>query len=296
MLPTIQRLRRFEPLDRLAKSVEAYTSLTEQYPWIKTAVRTAVAVVMGTWTYFGESWLPFALVAALGAYISLGYWPSARRAEESAALDVPPLPSHTLDEFNLRLNQIEAALQPTESLFGFTDKDSSRFTALEKRVMELQEDINTRFVGLNERVDGQAKSQFQLAERVVTVFRAKQVQQRAEELFAKLEWVADELSAPTNDKNLDLKSFDWGKWNDKVRDWEVSLNELIMITRPYKDVRDDLLSTPAQQYRSAFWTFEEARFPDSDTIHDYKTFRLKYANLVNNKQAIKTAIAIVANV
>ncbi|HEX2151106.1 MAG TPA: hypothetical protein VHG31_03785, partial [Stellaceae bacterium] len=45
------RLRRFSFIDRFFKTIETYTSLTEQYPWIKWSVQWlfnfAVAAMLG---------------------------------------------------------------------------------------------------------------------------------------------------------------------------------------------------------------------------------------------------------
>jgi hypothetical protein len=83
MAALLERLRRYSWIDSLAKSVEAYTSLTEQYPWIKTAwtvFKWAGAAVLALWTYLAESWLPMALFTGIGTYVALSFLPAAIRA------------------------------------------------------------------------------------------------------------------------------------------------------------------------------------------------------------------------
>lgn len=82
-------------LDWLAKSIEAYTSLATQYPFLDIFIRVAIAVGAGALTYFQQSWLPFAVMVALGFYLLTS---SRLATSKSQTVAAPPVPSAPLVE------------------------------------------------------------------------------------------------------------------------------------------------------------------------------------------------------
>ncbi len=90
MLERLAKLvRRVWWLDWLGKSIEAYTSLIQQYPLIDVILRLGIAAMAFAWTYFQQSWLPMALIAAGFAYVLLRQLPGPLRVEQEAKRGLP---------------------------------------------------------------------------------------------------------------------------------------------------------------------------------------------------------------
>jgi hypothetical protein len=71
-----------------------------------------------------------------------------------------------------------------------------------------------------------------------------------------------------------------------------ALHQLCTLVKPYLDIKEELLETPADRYRSQRWStnFDQKRFPTSDHVHDFKTFQILHRNLEERKVKIMEAI------
>jgi hypothetical protein len=199
----------------------------------------------------------------------------------------------TLSAVSDRLSKIETVLRPKEKgLLAQTylmGTDGTRLGGIEARLEELRTIIEKRLDALDSRLDDQRNNHHQLHDKVWRTFRAKQVLERITALMDKLEILGTALNAPVTDKESALN---WNEWDRQFKMWEVSLHEVCTLIKPYLDVETSLLNTPAEKYKSQHWsmTFDDRRFPNPDRVHDYKTFRILFANLEEHKRDIMDAV------
>lgn len=78
----ISSLRKLKVVDWLLKSLEAYTSLAQQYV-ASAIVKSGISAVLGAWTWFTESWVPMSLMVAVGTYVILSYLPHPKGQTEA---------------------------------------------------------------------------------------------------------------------------------------------------------------------------------------------------------------------
>jgi hypothetical protein len=91
---TFTRLRRFEFIDRTFKTIESYTSLTQQYPLVKQPIKwlfhLAAPAVVGGWAILAEFWILFGITVGLGAFVALAFLPAAVHSLGRMAIVPPP--------------------------------------------------------------------------------------------------------------------------------------------------------------------------------------------------------------
>jgi hypothetical protein len=115
-----------------------------------------------------------------------------------------------------------------------------------------------------------------------------------EQLIETLEQTGGVLRTPAMEKDTQV---DWADWRDRFNSWQVALHELCTVVKPYVDVEEKLLSTPADMYKSQHWSWVGRRvFPDDDTLHDYKTFGILFQNFQSLKQQMVVAVRHKAHV
>jgi hypothetical protein len=91
------RFRRIRLVDRVFRAIEAYTSLGEQYPWLKWLINAGVAIVLGGWTLSSGSLVPLAIVIVLGCFLFLSLLPFAIQQSGSALAKLPVAASENPD-------------------------------------------------------------------------------------------------------------------------------------------------------------------------------------------------------
>jgi uncharacterized coiled-coil protein SlyX len=188
----------------------------------------------------------------------------------------------TISTFSDRLSKVESVLRPSEKgLLAYahlTGTDGTRLGSIEKT-------LDT----LNANLDDQRSNHRQLHDKVWQILRAKQVLERVVTLMDKLEGIGEDLSAATSKKEVNIN---WDEWERQFKAWNVSLHELCVLIKPYLDVEKSLLNTPSEKYKSQYWgmTFDEGRFPNSDRVHDFKTFRILFTNLHERQREIMDAV------
>lgn len=107
----LDRLRRVKFVDGIFRTVEAYTSLGEQYPWVKWAINSVVAVVLASAIAITESWVPLGIVAGLAAFVALAFLPAAiRQSSEQPKRRTEVSAGNRETIIEDRINQIEVAL------------------------------------------------------------------------------------------------------------------------------------------------------------------------------------------
>lgn len=203
------------------------------------------------------------------------------------------LTSTQLSELSGRLSKIESTLKPQEKgLLAHTflmNTDGTRLGGIESRIELLQADMNKAFEVVETRLEEQKHNHHLLHDRVWTTFRAKQVLENVTMLLRKLDETSGFLSIP---KTTPEAAVDWDRWAQEFKAWQVSLHNLCALIKPYLDVQDALLETPADRYKSQYWSmnFDQKYFPSPDHIHDFKTFRILYRNLEDRRTKILEAI------
>ena len=199
----------------------------------------------------------------------------------------------TLSTFSDRISKIESMLCPHEKgllahsyLVG---TDGTRLGMIEAKLEELRTSTAKKLDAVESDLDAQRNSHRQLHDKTWQTFRAKQILERVVALMDKLDGVGEVLSAPTADKDVTI---DWSEWDRQFKTWVVSLHDLCVLIKPYLDVEASLLDTPSEKYKSQYWSmsFANSRFPNPDQVHDYKTFRILYANLKEHKRGIMDAL------
>lgn len=94
--------------------------------------------------------------------------------------------------------------------------------------------------------------------------------------------VGDELSGPTNGETLG----DQAAWVAKHRVWHRTVDAWARLAASYRDgVVERVFATPPQEYKGP-WKAHDQLFPDSDAVHDYKTFRI----ILRNFQVERTVV------
>lgn len=139
----LDRLRRLKPIDTLFRALEAYTSLGEQYPWAKRGLNALVGLVLGTWAYAAESWLPLAIMIGLVVFVALSLLPAAvsqpANSGRPAAASASPRPPQSDAAYLevLRSIQLDLALllhfavdQATDALLDNLIKSAPKYDGL----------------------------------------------------------------------------------------------------------------------------------------------------------------------
>jgi hypothetical protein len=192
-----------------------------------------------------------------------------------------------------RLSKFDSILRPREkgllAQAFLMDTDGTRLGAIESRLEVLSADLNKALETIEVRLDEQKRNHHLLHDKVWDTLHAKQVLERIVALVGKLDELGATLSAPISNKQ---EAIDWTGWHEKFKAWEVSLHELCIAIKPYHDIEESLLETPAERYKSQYWqtAFDPVRFPTPDHVHDFKTFRLLYRNLEDHKTKILEAV------
>lgn len=102
--------------------------------------------------------------------------------------------------------------------------------------------------------------------------------------IAKLEEI---LSAPSLRPSEEIH---FPSWKDQYRHWRALLSELNSTVAEYFRLEPRLSTINNEHYKNEGWTFDQSRFPNSDLIHDYKTFRLLANNLRDLTQPMTVAV------
>jgi hypothetical protein len=198
-----------------------------------------------------------------------------------------------LSELSGRLSKVEGVLRPQErgllaqaSLMG---TDGTRLGAIESRLEMLSADVNKALETIEARLDEQKQSHHLLHDKVWSTFRAKQVLESAMQVLRRLDELGAYLNAPLSNSETGV---DWDDWEQQFKTWVGALHHLCTLIKPYRDIEEELLDTPAERYKSQYWStnFDQKRFPTSDVVHDFKTFRILYQNLDGHKVKIMEAV------
>lgn len=110
-----------------------------------------------------------------------------------------------------------------------------------------------------------------------------------ERLLAKaieIQDVGDELSGPTNGEELT----DRDAWLAKYGAWHSDVEAWAQLAETYCDgTIGRVFDTPPQQYKGK-WKAHDGLFPDSDAVHDYKTFRIILRNFQVERKRVDQCV------
>ncbi len=186
-----------------------------------------------------------------------------------------------------RLTAIEESLRPkpTGVLSGFQPVD--RLAGLEARIDEVREAFERRLSDIDAAIADARENHRLLHDRTHDVFRAKQVEAEMDRLLAEISAVDDALSAPSLQPHMEI---DFERWRHQYRHYRELLSILTRVVSPYFRLEPELSTIDPEKFKSDGWSFRQDRFPNSDLVHDYKTFRLIANNLERLKQPMKFAV------
>ena len=77
------------------------------------------------------------------------------------------------------------------------------------------------------------------------------------------------------------EGYDWNLWVIRYGKLQKNLRRCAALFAPYGDVERRIFEIPASHYKGNRWIIAEERFPSSDLVHDFKTFRMLMENFQN---------------
>lgn len=232
----LERFRRFKFIDSIFRTLEAYTSLGEQYPWIRNALNALVGLLLGGWALTAESWIPLGIVTGLAAFVALSLLPAAvqSRPPEKASEPAPKAPEAltsdaVLSRIDSRLERIDEQIKGTR-------------TSLETQIGMVAEKLYAH----------------------QTLYELHRITPQIARLTKLLDGTPKK---PEGERN-------WELWHLRFKVFVLRMHQFAAQTRHYYPKEaDQILAVPPHIYRNATGDFDPSLFSDHQTAHDFKTFR-----------------------
>jgi hypothetical protein len=110
------------------------------------------------------------------------------------------------------------------------------------------------------------------------------------EMAAEIQDIGDELSGPTNGEALS----DREGWTAKYSAWHRIVEEWSRLAANHREgVVGRVFDTPPREYKGK-WKVTDDLFPDSNAVHDYKTFRIILRNFQAERKHVDYCLLLAA--
>jgi hypothetical protein len=214
----LERFRRVKSIDTVFRTIEAYTSLGEQYPWAKWLINGVVAIMLSGWTIATGSLIPLAALIGLGTFVALSLLP--------AAVRVSAVPRSTA----ARQEAVASASQDADTLSNTTVSDiSALVAALENQISDntdaIQQEMNV------------------LGEKLFSLRMLYEIHR----LEPEIDRLIKSLNRPLAESN---NSQDWALWKNDYIEIRSCLKKFVSLTQFYnQDIENQMFQIPPDVFK-----------------------------------------------
>lgn len=253
-MATPPALRRLRWIDWLLTRAESYGALLEQWGLRPSAwdignlawflFSAAGSALLGVWAILADASAPIGITVGLAAFLCLQGFSILRRL---ASANQPNNPT-TRSVMEIQGDQITKAKQ---------DAVPGRLDRLEQKLENSLKEIRDRI----EDVRGEANQRL----------RDREIRRKIDHLHSQLLDEAARLDWPRERPGT---SEEWDHWKREYRAYLQKIRTVCNLALPYYPEAFNILRTYPDSYRPVHWNLPKDHFPDENTLHDFKEFRL----------------------
>lgn len=225
-------------------------------------------------------------IALLALIVSLGLnaWAALRLAKSGSGASRPP--AATTQQAESQSPDTESVKRNLDNLTKSVADIETRYTLMLDRTASFRNETESAFKGISEQLKDLKTASIRTTKRFYALRHRELLERHRKEL---VEW-ADAL-----DGYPESCSSVWSVWQEKFNYFKSHLMSWQALAQIYDSKSaNSLFEIDQEMYKSTNWTNTFSEFPNSDAVHDYKTFRLLKRNLEMVGQEVDRAIDKVA--